>query len=77
MTWSSAVNSQFKSYQSLYSFVTSDSVIYFELSPRILIYFWIDFVQNKRQSISGFTAFNEADDAAIFWDIKNVEQLNQ
>ena len=75
MTWSS-VKDHFKSYQSLYSAVTFDSVIYFKLSSRILIYLQTDVIWKKYQSLSDFMILNKFTDAITFWNIKNVKQLN-
>ncbi len=74
MTWSFVKNS-FENYQSLYFSVTSDSVIYFELSPRILKYLRIDFVWKHHQSLPHSQTLNEFLKASIFWNIKNVKQL--
>ncbi len=74
MTRSSVKNFS-ESYQSLYSSVTADSVIYSELSSHILKYLWINFVWKCRHSVSHSQTLNESLKASIFWDIKNVEQL--
>jgi len=71
----SSVKNFFKNYQSLYSSVTSDSVIYSELSSCISKYLRINFIQKHHQSLSHFQTFNESLKASIFWDIKNVKQL--
>jgi hypothetical protein len=78
MTWSFVKNS-LKTYDSSNSQFESsrDLVIYLELSSCISVYLRIDFIQNKHQSLSDFTAFNKADDAEIFWNIKNIKQLSQ
>ncbi len=64
-----------ESYQSLYSSVTADSVIYSELSSRISKYLRIDSVQKRRHSVSHSQTFDESLKASILWDIKNVKQL--
>ncbi len=74
MTRSSVKNFS-ESYQSLYSFVTSDSVIYSELSLRILKYLRINFVRKHHHSLSHSQTFNESLKASILWNIKNVKQL--
>ncbi len=71
----SSVKNFFKNYQSLYSSVTSDSVIYSELSLCISKYLRIDFIQKHYQSLSHFQTFNKSLKAFTFWDIKNVKQL--
>ncbi len=71
----SFVKNFFKSYQSLYSSVTSDSIIYSELSSCILKYLKINFVWKHHQSLSHFQTFNDLLKASILWDIKNVNQL--
>ncbi len=71
----SSVKNLFESYQSLYSSVTADSVIYSELSSRILKYLRIDFVRKRRHSVSHSQTLNESLKAFILWDIKNVKQL--
>ncbi len=65
----------FKNYQSLYSSVTSDSVIYSELSSCILKYLRINFIWKHHQSLSHSQTFNESLKTSILWDIKNVKQL--
>ena len=74
MTRSSVKNFS-ESYQSLYSHVTSDLVIYSELSSRILKYLRIDFIQKHHHSLSHSQTFNESLKASTLWDIKNVKQL--
>ncbi len=69
------MKNSFENYQSLYSSVTSDSVIYSKLSFHILKYLRIDFVWKRRQSLSHSQTFDELLKASIFWNIKNVEQL--
>ncbi len=64
-----------ESYQSLYSSVTADSVIYSELSSRISKYLRIDSVQKRRHSVSHSQTLDESLKASILWDIKNVKQL--
>ncbi len=71
----SSVKNLFESYQSLYSSVTADSVIYSELSSRILKYLRINFVQKHRHSVSHSQTLDESLKAFILWDIKNVKQL--
>ena len=74
MTWSSVKNFS-ENYQSLYSSVIADSIIYSELSSCILKYFRIDFVQKRHHSVSHSQTFNESLKASTLWDIKNVKQL--
>ena len=74
MTRSSVKNFS-ENYQSLYSSVTSDSVIYSKLSLCILKYLRIDFIWKRCQSLSHFQTFNEFLKASTFWNIKNVKQL--
>jgi len=74
MTRSSVKNFS-ENYQSLYSSVTADSVIYSELSSRILKYLRFNFVQKRRHSVSHSQTFDESLKASILWDIKNVKQL--
>jgi len=69
------VKNLFKNYQSLYSSVTSDSVIYSELSSCILKYLRINFIWKHHQSLSHSQTFNESLKTSILWDIKNVKQL--
>ena len=71
----SSVKNFFKNYQNLYSSVTADSVIYFELSSRISKYLRIDFVWKRHYFVSHSQTFNESLKAFILWDIKNVKQL--
>ncbi len=71
----SSVKNLSESYQSLYSSVTADSVIYSELSSRILKYLRIDFVRKRRHFVSHSQTLDELLKASIFWDIKNVKQL--
>ncbi len=71
----SFVKNLFENYQSLYSSVTLNSVIYFELSSHLLKYLRINFVWKHHQSLPHLQTFNESLKASIFWDIKNVEQL--
>ena len=59
----------------IYSSVTSDSVIYSELSLCISKYLRIDFIQKHHQSLSHFQTLNDLLKVSIFWDIKNVNQL--
>ncbi len=71
----SSVKSFFKNNQNSYSFETTDSVIYSELSLRILKYLRINVVQKHRYSLSYSQTFNESCKASTSWDIKNVKQL--
>ncbi len=71
----SSVKDFSESYQSFYSSVTADSIIYSELSSCILKYLRIDFVWKHHQSLSHSQNLNESLKAFIFWDIKNVKQL--
>ncbi len=74
MIWSS-VNNLFKSNQSSYSSDTTDSVIYSELSSRILKYLRIDVVRKHQYSLSHSQTFNKSHEAFTSWNIKNVKQL--
>ncbi len=74
MTRSSVKNFS-ENYQSLYSSVTADSVIYSDLSSCILKYLRIDFVQKHRYSVSHSQTLNESLKASTLWNIKNVKQL--
>ncbi len=68
----SSVNTQldfFKSNQSL------DSVIYLELSSRLLKFLRTDFVWKHHQFLSHSQTFNEFLKVSTFWNIKNVKQL--
>ncbi len=71
----SSVKSFFKNNQNSYSSETTDSVIYSELSLRILKYLRINVVQKHRYSLSYSQTFNESCKASTSWDIKNVKQL--
>ena len=71
----SSVKNLSKNYQSLYSSVTADSIIYSELSSRISKYLRIDFVWKRRHSVSHSQTLNESLKASILWNIKNVKQL--
>ena len=71
----SSVKILFESYQSLYSHVTSDSIIYSELSSCILKYLRIDFIWKHHHSLPHSQTFNESLKAFILWNIKNVKQL--
>ncbi len=71
----SSVNNIFESNQSSYSFDTTDSVIYSELSSRILKYLRIDVVWKHQYSLSHSQTLDESHKASTSWDIKNVEQL--
>ncbi len=73
----SFVKDCFKSYQSFYSAVTLDSVIYFKLLSWVIIYLWINIIWKKRQFLSDLSHLNETDNAATFWDIKNFDQLSR
>ncbi len=64
-----------ESYQSLYSSVIADSVIYSELSSCILKYLKIDFVWKCHHSVSHSQTLDESLKASTLWDIKNVKQL--
>jgi len=70
-----SVKNFFKNYQSLYFSVTSDSVIYSELSFRLLKYLRINFVWKHHQSLSHSQTFDESLKASTLWNIKNVKQL--
>ncbi len=68
----SSVNIQlnfFKSNQSL------DSVIYLELSSRLLKFLRTDFVRKHRQFLPHSQTLDESLKVSILWDIKNVKQL--
>ena len=68
----SSVNIQlnfFKNNQSL------DSVIYFKLFSRLSKFLRTDFVQKHHQFLSHFQTLDESLKVSIFWDIKNVKQL--
>ena len=71
----SSVNNFFKNNQSSYSSDTTDSVIYSELSFRILKYLRINVVWKHWYSLSHSKTFNESHEASTSWDIKNVKQL--
>ena len=71
----SSVNNIFESNQSSYSFDTTDSVIYSELSSRILKYLRIDVVWKHQYSLSHSQTLDESHKASTSWDIKNVKQL--
>ncbi len=71
----SSVNNFFKNNQSSYSSDITDSVIYSELSLRILKYLRINVVWKHRYSLSHFQTFNESYEASTLWNIKNVKQL--
>ncbi len=64
-----------ENYQSLYSSVIADSVIYSELSSRILTYLRINFVRKRRHFVFHSQTLDESLKASTLWDIKNVEQL--
>ncbi len=74
MTQSSVKNFS-ESYQSLYSSVIANSVIYSELSSRILKYLRINFIWKCHQSLSHSQTLDESLKASILWNIKNVKQL--
>ena len=59
----------FKSNQSL------DSIIYFKLFSRLLKFLRTDFVWKHHQFMPHSQTFNESLKVSIFWDIKNVKQL--
>ncbi len=69
------MNNFFKSNQSFISSDTTDSVIYSELSLRILKYFRINVVWKHQYSLSYSQTFDESCEASTSWDIKNVKQL--
>ncbi len=71
----SSVKNFSESYQSLYSSVTANSVIYSELSSRILKYFRINFIWKCRHSVFHSQTLNESLKAFTLWNIKNVKQL--
>ncbi len=71
----SSVKNLFKNYQSFYSSVTSDSVIYSELSSCISKYLRINVVWKHQYSLPHSQTFDECLKAFIFWNIKNVKQL--
>ncbi len=71
----SSVNNFFKSNQSFYSSDTTDSVIYSELSLRILKYLRIDVVRKHRYSLPHSQTLNESCEASTSWNIKNLKQL--
>ena len=68
----SSVNIQLDFFKSNQSF---DSVIYLELSSRLLKFLRTDFVWKHHQFMSHSQTLNESLKVSIFWDIKNVEQL--
>ena len=68
----SSVNTQFNLFKSNQSL---DSVIYLELSSRLLKFLKTDFVQKHRQFLPHSQTLNESLKVSIFWDIKNVKQL--
>jgi len=71
MIWSS-MNTQldfFKSNQSL------DSVIYLELSSHLSKFLKTDFIWKHHQFLSHFQTLDESLKVFIFWNIKNVKQL--
>ena len=74
MTRSSVKNFS-ENYQSLYSSVTADSVIYSELSSCILKYLRIDFVWKRCHSVFHSQTLDKLLKASTLWDIKNVKQL--
>ncbi len=65
----------FENYQSFYSSVIADSIIYSELSSCILKYLRINFVWKRYHSVSHSQTLDEFLKASILWDIKNVKQL--
>ncbi len=71
----SSVNNLFKNNQSSYSSDFTDSVIYSELSLRILKYLRIDVIRKHQYSLPHSQTFNESHEASTSWDIKNVKQL--
>ena len=71
----SSVNNLFKNNQSSYSSDTTDSVIYSELSFRILKYLRIDVVWKHRYFLPHSQTLNESHEASTSWNIKNVKQL--
>ncbi len=74
MTRSSVKNFS-ENYQSLYSSVIADSVIYSELSSRISKYLRIDFIWKRRHFVSHSQTLDESLKASTLWNIKNVKQL--
>jgi len=71
----SSVNNLFKSNQSFISSDTTNSVIYSELSLRILKYLRINVVWKHWYSLSHSQTLNESYEAFTSWNIKNVKQL--
>ncbi len=71
----SSVNNLFENNQSSYSSDTTDSVIYSELSSRILKYLRIDVVRKHRYSLPHSQTLDESHEASTSWNIKNVKQL--
>ncbi len=71
----SSVKNLSESYSSLYSSVTTNSVIYSELSSCVSKYLRIDFVQKCCYFVSHSQILDEFLKASTFWNIKNVEQL--
>ncbi len=69
------MNNFFESNQSFYSFDTTDSIIYSELSSCILKYLRIDVVWKHWYSLSHFQTLNKSHEASTSWNIKNVKQL--
>jgi len=68
----SSVNIQFDFFKSNQSL---DSVIYFKLSSHLSKFLRTDFVQKHHQFMSHSQTLDESLKVSIFWDIKNVEQL--
>ncbi len=66
------VNTQLDFFESNQSF---DSVIYLELSSRLLKFLRTNFVRKHRQFMFHSQTFNESLKVFILWDIKNVKQL--
>ncbi len=71
----SSVKNFFEDYQSFYSSVTSDSIIYSELSSRILKYLRINVIWKHWYSLSHFQTLDESHETSTSWNIKNVKQL--
>ncbi len=71
----SFVNNFFKNNQSFYSSDTTDSVIYSELSLRILKYLRIDIIWKHQYSLPHSQTLDESYEASTSWNIKNVKQL--
>ncbi len=68
----SFVNTQLDFFESNQSF---DSVIYLELSSRLLKFLRTDFVWKHHQFLPHSQTFNESLKVSTLWNIKNVKQL--